>query len=156
MPPAFPRTLSQITIRVHLRDGRTQTFVNILQSSCNYYIGAFLSGDFRNREGEDIRAHHLDFELFRKVLCSDFNITFPSDNIQLGYVYKYLQLPRNPKFIVIRDVFSFHNCISVLWNSSTISTSVLPTPLATDLHIFNPKLDASVILPALNLYLDVL
>ena len=153
--PPLP-TLCHITLRIHLRDGSTQTFIDEPQLSCRYYTGAFLSREFQNRQAEDIRAHHLDFNLFCSIVCSTFDITFPGDDIQMGYVYKPRpsQLRRDPKFIIIEDAPTFHNCLSILSNSRTdFGSGSLSTP-TMDLHIFKPKLQAQSILPALNSYID--
>jgi len=92
-PPAFPGSFSELMLRIHLRDGETQTFIDAPKSSHNYFMGAFLSLEFQDLLYKDIRAHHLNFGLFCNKLSSDFNITFLDDNLQLSYVFEYLQRP---------------------------------------------------------------
>jgi hypothetical protein len=153
---AFPVSFFQLVLRVHLRDGETETFIDAPKSSRNYFMGAFLSSEFHDLPHEDIRAHHLDFDLFCNVLSADFKITFPCDDLHLGYVFEHLQRPQNPKFIIINNAITFRNSLSILWNSSVGLTSDLSAPTAAEIHIFHPKLDANLILPALNTYLNTL
>jgi hypothetical protein len=155
-PSTFPTTLSELVLRIHLRDGRIHTFLDAPLSSRRYYMGAFLSQEFHDRKAEDIRAHHLDFKLFCAVVGYDFDIDFPRDDLLLGFIYEHPQLQQDPKFIIIHDVVTFQNCISVLWNSSKISTPASPTSHIADLHIFNPKLDGNSIAPPLNEYLEMM
>jgi len=155
-PSTFPTTLSELVLRIHLRDGRIHTFLDAPQSSRRYYMGAFLSREFQDRRAEDIRAHHLDFSLFCEVVGYDFDINFPGDDLLLGFIYEHPQLQQDPKFIIIHDAVTFQNCISVLWNSSKISTSASPASHIADLHVFNPKLEGGSVIPPLNEYLEMM
>lgn len=129
-PQSRPLLLSSSLIEIQLRK-RLQGLSDPADDSCYLPPSQVLKDEFKSAHTEDLRSHHLSWDVLHKLIRHHFRIILDLHTDELGW----MQVSKlGAKYIPITDELTFHNAIGVLQNNSSSDTGSLIT-----VHLWSPR-----------------